>query len=133
MELQPGPPPASLPSIFTTDTAQSFVFSVNPHTEVMSIHKDGRFFVRGEEVETTEEIRDIFLAWVKSCLKQTAVPEDTALVKHQAVLAEVVDAAEAVYAQAADSMFSGVNRRDLDRLYEVAQNGNRLLAGQRTR
>lgn len=36
--------------------------------EVMRITPDGRFFVREKEVETPEEIRDIFAAWCKGQL-----------------------------------------------------------------
>ncbi len=42
-----------------------FCISTATPTEVLRVEPDGRFFVRGEEVETPEEVRDIFAAWCK--------------------------------------------------------------------
>ncbi len=46
----------------------NIVFEVNDGDEVMRIEPDGRFFVKGVEVESNQEIRDTFLSWVKVAL-----------------------------------------------------------------
>ena len=43
----------------------AFSFSVANNTEVLRITRAGRFFVNQKEVETSEEIRDIFVEWCK--------------------------------------------------------------------
>lgn len=36
--------------------------------EVLRVERDGKFYVKGEEVETNEQIRDLFARWVRFCL-----------------------------------------------------------------
>lgn len=45
----------------------SFTFEENTN-ELMRIEADGRFFVRGVEVESTEEIRDTLASFARLCL-----------------------------------------------------------------
>lgn len=40
-----------------------FSFKTADDKEVLRIELDGRFFVNQKEVETSEEIRDIFVKW----------------------------------------------------------------------
>ena len=50
---------------------QPFHFHIEvDSTPVMSIGPDGRFYVKGVEVKTTEEIRDTFLTWCQICLEK---------------------------------------------------------------
>lgn len=60
--------PGPTAQVWTTqDTPERDAFRFNANgTPVMSIHPDGRFFIKGEEVETTEEIRDTLAAWCKT-------------------------------------------------------------------
>ena len=49
--------------------AGSMVFTVDDTgAEMIRIAPDGRFFVKGVEVESNQEIRDTFLSWVKVAL-----------------------------------------------------------------
>lgn len=43
----------------------AFSFSLADNAEVLRITRDGRFFVHQKEIETSEEIRDIFVEWCK--------------------------------------------------------------------
>lgn len=52
------------PWIAAEETA-AFRFDAN-NEPVMTITPDGRFIVKGREVETNEEARDIFAAWCKN-------------------------------------------------------------------
>lgn len=47
-----------------TETS-AFSFNLTNNNEVLRIEQDGRFFVNEHEVETSEEIRDIFVEWCK--------------------------------------------------------------------
>ncbi len=37
----------------------------DPPKEVLRVEKDGRFFVDGQEIETSEQVRDIFARWCR--------------------------------------------------------------------
>lgn len=41
----------------------SFVLTDDPVKEVLRVERDGRFFVDGQEIETSEQVRDIFARW----------------------------------------------------------------------
>ena len=56
-----GDPKLLVPGTVIEDQA-AFAFQAD-NREVLRVMPDGRFFVRGEEVETNEEVRDIFARW----------------------------------------------------------------------
>lgn len=47
-----------------TEPVAAFAFS-NHGESMMTITADGRFIVRGKEVETTQEIRDVFVEFCR--------------------------------------------------------------------
>jgi hypothetical protein len=47
----------------------SFATSPDQTDPVLTITPEGRFFCRGKEVETDEEVRDLFTDWVRMVLK----------------------------------------------------------------
>ena len=54
-----------------TAPRDAFKFFASPDPEpVMTISPEGRFYIKGREVETDDEVRDTLAAWARLCLNQ---------------------------------------------------------------
>jgi len=61
--------------IFNPDLGRTITFE-QWGEEVLRIAADGRFYVKGREVETDGEVRDIFAAWARQVVGDGALDVD---------------------------------------------------------